>query len=517
MRVKNMVAESRDWTFLRRLLVCQISAVLVAGGYLGLSLSANNRLFLFFGWLDTAALLVLVAGSGLAAALLLHAVARATRGRSEVWFAPWFYFLVVLVLFNLFPSLRQSWVKHVPWLSGTVYYLIIWGLGAGLTLVGYLQPRMRKWASVGWRGLVFLWPLLLILPFNLLTEKKWEHVSGDPARLGRGNVGTGAPVVILILDMVGYDDAFTPEGSVRGSLSNLATFAQNSMVFHQARSCGDATVPSMPGLMLQEEVGDPLLGADGVRWPIVTASNTPALSAEQFEMALPYQFRAAGGRAVYIGYYLPYKELMPGAWDEVFSLCFYGVACSVPGPAWSTALLHQTVQYLNASKDPVAGLAKQLDLYVPLMNRYHRKITLDVLEEGKRFVRQCLSPGDLVIIHLTVPHPPIVFDAEGGSSLFGREDPAGYPDQLLYADRLFGDLVDELKQAGQWDKSWVIMMSDHGSHFKDWSANPAAKRHVPFMVKAPGQTERQDLREPIRLADFEQIPGFPLTSASKGE
>ena len=141
----------------------------------------------------------------------------------------------------------------------------------------------------------------------------------------------------------------------------------------------------------------------------------------------------------------------------------------------------------------------------------------DILAASRRYVRECLSPGDLALLHLTVPHPPIVFDAEGGESRYGREDPAGYPDQLRYADRLFGGLVDELKQAGRWDGSWVILMSDHGSHFQDWSADPAEKRHVPFMVKAPGQAGRQDLREPNRLADFGGIPGFPPGSARKGE
>jgi hypothetical protein len=515
--MEGMAAEGRGCSFVRRLLVCEVAAVLVAGGYLGQSLSANNRLFMYFGWLDTAALLVLVASGGLAAAVLLHAAARMTRGCSDQWLVPWFYFLAVLVGFNLFPALRQSWVKQVPWLSGTVYYLMIWGLGGTLTMAGYMYPRLRRLAVVGWRGLAFLWPLLLIVPVNLMTAKKWEEVSGDPVRLGRRADDTGPPVVVIILDMVGYEDAFTAAGAVRDNLHNLGVFAQTAMVFHQARSCGGATVPSLPGLMLQEEVESPLLEKDKVRWKIQGESNAPAQTAEEFERALPYRFKKAGGRAVYIGYYLPYKELMPGAWDEVFSPCFYGVARTVPGTVWGTALLHHAVQYLIASKDPVAGVAKQFNLFIPLLDRYHRKIAWDVLEEGKRYIRQCLSPGDLVIIHLTVPHPPIVFDVDGRPSRFGREDPAGYADQLSYADRLFGELIDELKQAGQWDKSWVIMMSDHGSHFKDWSANPAAKRHVPFMVKAPGQTARQDLREPIRLADFEAIPGFPLASAKAGE
>ncbi|NCA82677.1 MAG: hypothetical protein EOM72_07995 [Opitutae bacterium] len=43
------------------------------------------------------------------------------------------------------------------------------------------------------------------------------------------------------------------------------------------------------------------------------------------------------------------------------------------------------------------------------------------------------------------------------------------------------------------------------------------RRHIPFMAKVPGQTTRRNLREPIRLADFERIPGFPLGPARKGE
>lgn len=502
--------------FLRRWRLGAISVLLLAGGYLGLSLSSNNRLFLYFDWRDTVAALVLLAGSGGLAALALHFGAKVSGGRSDRWLAPWFYFFAVLVAFNFFPALRQKWAKHAPWLSGTVYYLMIWGLGGALTAAGYAWPRMRKVAAQGWRGLGVLWPLLLILPFSLATAKKWPGTSGTTVRLERRADGNAAPVVVLILDMIGYDDAFTPAGEVRAGLPGLAAFATSATVFHQARSCGDFTLSSLPGLMLQEEVGNPLLGKKDVRWKVQPESGAPARLAREFEMALPARFKAAGGRAVYIGYYLPYAEIMPGAWDEVYSPCFYGVVPAGGSSAWKAKFWHQAVQYLMASKDPLAGLAKQFSLYVPMQNRYHRKITGDILAAGQDYIREALSPGDLVILHLTVPHPPFVFDADGGPSRFGREDPAGYADQLRYADRLFGELTDELKQSGQWARSWVIMMSDHGSHFVDWSLDPAKKRHVPFMVKAPGQTMRQDRREPIRLADFERIPGFPL-AADTGE
>ncbi len=500
-----------------RLLRCEIAATLLAGGYLGQSFSAANRLYMYFGWRDTAAVLFLVAAAGLAAAALLQAAAWATRGRSDAALSPGFYFWAVLAGFNLFPSLRQEWVRHVPWLSGTVYYLMIWGLGLAGTVAGCWHPGWRRGAAWGWRRLALLWPLLLLLPIQLLTAPKWAGGGADPARLGRNASGTGAPVVVVILDMIGYGDAFTPEGAVREGLPAMSAFAETATVFHRARACGDFTSSSVPGLMLQEEVGDPIPGKDGVRWRSQSEPERPARLAGGFDRALPARFHAAGGRAVYIGYYLPYAELMPGAWDGVWSPCFYGVAPAAPRGAFATALLHHAVQYLIASKDPVAGVVKQFGLHLPAQNRYHRKITGDILAASRRYVRECLSPGDLALLHLTVPHPPIVFDAEGGESRFGREDPAGYPDQLRYADRLFGGLVDELKQAGRWDGSWVILMSDHGSHFQDWSADPAEKRHVPFMVKCPGQAGRQDVRKPIRLADFGGIPGFPPGSVRKGE
>ena len=183
-------------SFGRRWLLCGIAAVLMAGGYLGLALSATNRLFMYFGWRDTAALLIGLAAGGLLAAALLHGAARATRGRSDAWLSPGFYFWAVLAVFNFFPTLRQSWVKHVPWLSGTAYYLMIWGLGGMLTAAGCRWPRMRRMASAGWRGVALLWPLLLLVPFSLLTAKMWAGADGDPARLGRRAGGAGAPVVI---------------------------------------------------------------------------------------------------------------------------------------------------------------------------------------------------------------------------------------------------------------------------------------------------------------------------------
>ena len=121
--------------------------------------------------------------------------------------------------------------------------------------------------------------------------------------------------------------------------------------------------------------------------------------------------------------------------------------------------------------------------------------------------------GDFAVFHLPAPHQPYVFAADGGPGRYAGLDPAGYPAQLVYADRLFGEWMQALRDSGRWAESWVLVLSDHGPHFRDYAGTPAGKRHVPLLVKAPGQSVRRDEFEPIRLADFEAIPGFPWPDA----
>ena len=72
-----------------------------------------------------------------------------------------------------------------------------------------------------------------------------------------------------------------------------------------------------------------------------------------------------------------------------------------------------------------------------------------------------------------------------------------------------------LRDSGRWDESWVLVLSDHGPHFRDYSGTPAGKRHVPFLLKAPGQTMRRDAFDPIRLVDLDQIPGWPAAAPAE--
>ena len=86
---------------------------------------------------------------------------------------------------------------------------------------------------------------------------------------------------------------------------------------------------------------------------------------------------------------------------------------------------------------------------------------------------------------------------------------------MVYADRLFGEWMQALRGSGRWDESWVIVLSDHGPHFRDYAGTPDGKRHVPFLVKAPGQKIRRDVRDPFRLVDFQALSGWPVAAPAE--
>lgn len=513
-----MPACARSWSFSRRLVASGVAIVLLAGGYLGLALETYNRYFMLFAGRDTAALILGVAGLALSAAAGLHGLARVTGGRSDRWLSPWLFFLAVLAAFNFRPALRLALVPHAPWLSGPVYYALIWTLGGLMTAAGYRWDRMGKWASAGWRGSVYLWPLLPILAVNLLLAPHWPIPGPRPTELGPRAEGSGAPVIVVVLDMIGYEDAFAPDGRTRSELPHLTAFAEAATVFHRARSPGDETGRSLPGLLLQEEVGVVELKRHEARWRPLEAPQVPARRAEEFARALPYAFARAGYRRSLIGYYLPYATIMPGAFDAVFTGSYYGAALGPDsGGGLANALLHQWVRFAEESKDPLSAAAKQCGVLAALYGRYYRNLNAAVHAEGVRFFRECLSPGDFALLHLPAPHQPYVYAADGGPSGCAGLDPAGYPGQLIYADRLFGEWMQALRDSGRWDESWVIVLSDHGPHFRDYAGTPAGKRHVPLLVKAPEQSDRRDVFDPIRLADFREIPGFPWPKAAAEE
>jgi arylsulfatase A-like enzyme len=102
-----------------------------------------------------------------------------------------------------------------------------------------------------------------------------------------------------------------------------------------------------------------------------------------------------------------------------------------------------------------------------------------------------------------------------------------YTDNLLYLDRVIGEVVDALKKAGKYESSMLILTSDHG-----WRHDPertyadlpredqdprSELRHVPLIVKFPHQSTPGEVKTPLTTTELHLIIRRALEAARNSE
>jgi arylsulfatase A-like enzyme len=104
---------------------------------------------------------------------------------------------------------------------------------------------------------------------------------------------------------------------------------------------------------------------------------------------------------------------------------------------------------------------------------------------------------NLVFVHLSVPHPPAIYDAAKDD--FSNGPANTYMDNLRLVDRTVRDIRLTLEKAGLWDSSTILMTADHplrlnrltvfahslvGSRIADHYTQTS---EVPYLLKLAGQ------------------------------
>lgn len=110
-------------------------------------------------------------------------------------------------------------------------------------------------------------------------------------------------------------------------------------------------------------------------------------------------------------------------------------------------------------------------------------------------------PGEASLFHLLITHSPFVLSRDGvpvasrdyDLTRFARLEPTleRYREQIRYLDRQFGRFLARLKASGAWDRSVIVVTSDHGTCWKRGctgrlgieAVEPALAR-VPMMIRA---------------------------------
>ena len=312
--------------------------------------------------------------------------------------------------------------------------------------------------------------LLFLFPFTLVTVGRglWTLGAGDlTARYADEPAAPALPaghdrprVVILLLDALGQREAFAerPPGDALPALDRLRAEAVYAT---QALRAGARTVIAVPAMLsgrgvdtaMHREPSELMVRFAGARAPVAW-STAPNL----FTWA-----RARGLNVGVVGWFHPYCRIF----GDIVTRC-----------VWRP--------HADAISRDRAGLgprmAAQLRSLSPWDPRRRHVEDYGILVDLARAA--AADPTlQLVFVHLNVPHAPAIYDRRrgpgGGFSLHnGRGD--GYLDNLVLADRALGKLRHSMEAAGLWERTALIVLSDHPRGL------PRFERLVPFLVRLPG-------------------------------
>ena len=376
---------------------------------------------------------------------------------------------------------------------------------AGLSRLAYLRYRSLR------RYLTILSPAMLVVPVLFLTGASVRRISApaEPHGPALADGVTDTPIVMVVFDELPVQSLLNRQGGIDAErFPSFAELAGQATWYRNAATVSHATQYAVPAILTgNRPEGDPgsLPNLAGHPNNLFTwLRNSHRLSVfESTTHFCPTCPNSALG---------PVRRMFPLLWDlavvylhlvlpEDLSSRFPDVrhGWTVPKPQkwWSAHPVRQFEAFLEA-----------------------------IPEEGK--------PG-LNFIHVQIPHVPWIHLPSGKRHISSRqmnlflEYEVWRSDETLvtlafqrhllqvgFADRLLGRLLRKLRTSGLFDRSLIVVASDHGASFRPGSSrrritvdNFEDLLAVPLMVKVPHQKRGRVSERPTLTTDiFPSIAGI---------
>jgi hypothetical protein len=282
-------------------------------------------------------------------------------------------------------------------------------------------------------------------------------------------VRPGQPRIIwIIFDCTDYRLTFE-QRPTNVQIPEFDRLKAESLFADHAFSPSSCTILSMPALIYGRVVSS--ADTSDACDLSVTFADTGATTTCSGLPSVFSEARHLGFNAAVVGWYLPYERLL----GHDLSFCeWYAYPPFEPSRAINFGA-NLTQQFLSL------GETFWLRHLFVNIHRDSLQVSLSVVTN---------SSYGLTLLHLPAPHKPGIYLANKDQLTFWPRlsKVAGYFNNVMLADHEFGKLRGAMETAGQWDKTWIILSSDHSwgeSDLYDHKHDP----RVPFMVKAPGTNE----------------------------
>lgn len=483
----------------------------------------RNRYFLFWGRRDTLAVLLsilLLSGiAALAGTAIDRFGGRVLGGLKDVVFLS---VLLLGILANLLPLLHVNalldFAREHRGAAG-----ILLDVGSGVLAIAWVlgvwlqRERMLRLA----RGATFiLSPLVVLLLGPALGWRSWDYPRDPiPASSGEGEPGT--PIYFFVFDEWSYQ-RLVENDEVRPEFMNVRALKAQSLFFRTARAPAASTHVSLPRILFQSRDDEalPKVFIDRKEPEEPRGPSPEHITDEASPPGAPESLMAFARRHRYttylVGFYLPYPHIIGNLADVDRAYSNY--------PKGDGLLERMTITTLGAPQywfmPGISGLWK--GIWARVFSWHWLRLNHRVRDDLFAIVGTA-PQRSLVFVHFPAPHAPFIFNADGSyrgpfpvnsgaTDDVDADIMAGsaedYHRQMLYVDRIVGQVIDRLQQAGDFDRSLVIMTADHS-----WRADPAmppgeehrAKRHVPLLIKLPGQRTPRVLDTDLALDELRPL------------
>ena len=455
------------------------------------------------------------------------------RGADIVWLAVIVAFVPALALWLgevlvglVSPTLRR--IAHLVLIGGLFAVLAIeiskkvWTLdGIPLALLALvvgalLAVACARFKAVGlWVRFTSFAPLLFVGLFLFASPVAKLVVPEEP-----GQVGTPAParnpvpVVMIMFDEFPLQSLLSGKGEIDERVyPNFAKFAQDATWYRNATGASSWTPWAMPAMMTG-------------RWP--------ARGKAPFYAEYPDNMFTMLSQTYDVQAYETISLLCPPSECAGTQQPVDREATGLQPVLRDTAgVLRRIVSPRNVEFDPTEALlektageaasGKETAAPTQTTKKPGPMFRFNTLKESQpaRFTEflDGLGPSDTPtfdFLHILLPHAPWRYLPGGAQyqvpsgTTFGTKANTPWPAdrwpslfaqqrhllQLAYTDQLLGQVIQKLKDTGQYDKSLVIFTADHGEGFTPGSparrfseANAHQLAWVPVFIKAPGQAE----------------------------
>jgi hypothetical protein len=431
-------------------------------------------------------------------------------------------FLIGIVFYLLIRLARRiaSLFGNLGLIFGSIPLLLLIAVPVGKSLVRLIVNRFQD-ADAEPRFVVFLLVTLLAVTAVVARQRLFLFFSAvlvtisplipieavmaasrcwtaRPAEYADGPLAPRVPqnslprVVWMIFDELDYRLSF-PDRPATVSMHEFDRLQAESLFAENAFSPAGYTQLSIPCLL----TGKMLIDVDPIAPRLAQFDGESASTIPTIFSAV----HAMGGNAAVVGWYFPYCRLFS---QDLAACSSHDMQneLSETNFTFKESLIYQLQSLFAYGYRSILGESPRSAYRVKMLDKVHEAALRDVADPGL----------NLVFLHLPVPHAPHLYDRFTYTFPKRSLSTGTYLDSLALADTYLGDIRDAMTGADLWDRTTVIVSSDHhdrSSLAVDGKEDP----RVPFLLKLAGQTAGVTYTPPLGTVETKSL----VESILKGE